>query len=304
MSAYKLPYKEYKSEIRQINLGNTIIGGENALPFMVSELNKIQKPAVAIEILLNIPSNYPVLLKTAWGECINNPIDWAKKAVELNPDLLAVRFNINEKQIETDIQKSCDIVKELTSTISKPLIFTGSGKKEIDIQLLPALAESASKSCIFGFVEEDSYRDIIPALNKYNHFVVARTPIDVNLAKELNILISEQGHDAERILIDPNMGGLGYGLDYAYSVIERIKQAGLDGDKMLNMPILTYIGEEAWKAKEAKSSDFTDNWGDLTDRAIIWECLTASSVMVAGSNLLVMWHPQAAKEIMEFINQK
>jgi acetyl-CoA decarbonylase/synthase complex subunit delta len=138
---------------------------------------------------------------------------------------------------------------------------------------------------------------------EYDHNVIARTPIDINLAKQLNILITEMGFDPDKIIIDPNMGALGYGLDYAYSVIERIKLAALEGDNMLNMPIIAFVGEEAWKTKEAKSENVQSEWGDHKSRAVIWECITASSVLSAGANIVVMNHHTAIEHIKNFIDK-
>lgn len=283
---FSLPVKQFKSSIRQVNLDNLVIGGEKSLPFMYSENNSNIKPLTAIEILTNIPANYPEILKQAWKNCINDSVKWAKEAVNKGADVLVVRFNINNCE-NAEIAKSIDILNQIVDVVDIPVIILGTNKREIDIKLLPELAKSAGKSCTIGIVEEESYKEIIPSLIDYNHNVIARTPIDINLAKELNILISEKGFDPDRILIDPNMGALGYGLDYAYSVIERIKLAGLNGDNMLNMPIITFVGEESWKAKEAKSQNFPDGWGELSERSFIWECVTAASMLVAGANLVV-----------------
>lgn len=301
---YKTPTREYKSAVRKIATDGLCIGGENALPFMVSELNSKTKPALAVEILAKIPANYPEMLKKVWGDVINNPIKCAEKAVETQADALCIRFNIQDcADIDAEINKSAETAKKIAESINIPLIFTGALQPEIDRVLLPAIAKAVKKPCIIGIVEEDTYKDAIPALKENGHFVIARTPIDINLAKELNILISETGFSPDKILIDPNMGGLGYGLDYGYSIIERVKLAGLCDDSMLNMPIITFAGEEAWKAKESKSTSFSKEWGTLENRSVIWECITASAVISAGANLLVMRHPEAVENIKKFINR-
>ncbi|EKE02987.1 MAG: hypothetical protein ACD_20C00297G0004 [uncultured bacterium] len=302
-NTFVIPKKEYKTAIRQVNLNDLTVGGENSLPFLHSEIQNKARPLVAIEIQSHPPANYPKILKEVWGDCINDMAQWAKSAVEKGADILAVRFNIGHNEnVDLEIEKSQEQLRQILETINVPVIVLGSDKKDIDLKLLPALAKAATRSCTLGIITEDNYKEIIPVAKEHNHNVIARTPIDINLAKQLNILITEMGFDPDKILIDPNMGSLGYGLDYAYSVIERIKLAGLEGDIMLNMPIVTFVGEESWKAKEAKSDNTQPEWGNLQDRAIIWECVTASSIITAGANLVIMHHPDAMNHIKGFIN--
>lgn len=213
---------------------------------------------------------------------------------------LAYKFNI---QSDSDIDLSCKRLINILNSIDLPLIILGSDKKEIDFKLLPALAQAATRNCTFGIVEEANYKEIIPALKENNHNVIARTPIDINLAKQLNILITELGFDPDKIIIDPNIGGLGYGLDYAYSVIERIKIAALEGDSMLNMPIIVFAGEESWKSKEAKSENVPKEWGEIKTRSIAWECITASSMLLSGANIAVLFHPESIKHIRKYIDK-
>ncbi|OGI24627.1 MAG: hypothetical protein A2287_09035 [Candidatus Melainabacteria bacterium RIFOXYA12_FULL_32_12] len=303
-NTFVIPKKEYKTAIRQVNLNDLTIGGENSLPFLHSEIQNTIKPLIAIEILSNPPGNYSKILKDTWGDCINDLTQWAKKAEEKGADILAVRFNIAHcENIDLEISKSQDKLSQILENVNIPLIILGSDRKEVDLKLLPALAKAANKPCTIGLITEDNYKEVIPAIKDNNHNIIARTPIDINLAKQLNILITEMGFDPDKILIDPNMGALGYGLDYAYSVIERIKLAALEGDTMLNMPIITFVGEESWKTKEAKSDNAQSEWGNIQDRSIIWECVTASSIITAGANLVVMHHPEAMEHIKSFINK-
>lgn len=253
-------------------------------------------PIVACEILTNIPSNYPELLKKAWGETIYNLVECVKAAEKLGFSLLCIRFN------GENIDESKECLKEILAVTDLPLILTGSFRRDFDAQLLPELARIAGRKCTIGAVEEENHKAIAPIINECGHNIIARTPIDINLTKQLNILLTEIGFSPDRILIDPNTGGLGYGLDYAYSIIERIKLAGAGGDVMLNMPIITFVGEEAWKTKEAKSEAVPQEWGDFNTRAITWECITASSMLTSGANIVVMRHPEAIKNIDKFIN--
>jgi len=297
---YKIPQKSFKTSIREIDLNGVKTGGESSYLFMHEETGNSLKPLVACEVVMNIPGNYPELLKQAWGEKIYEPVECVKTAEVSGFDLIALRFNIEE---ENEIPKSTQLLKEILSATDLPLIITGSFRRDLDIKFLPELAKTADRKCTIGVVEEENYKEITPAIRDCGHNIIAKTPIDINLTKQLNILITEMGVEPDRILIDPNTGGLGYGIDYAYSIIERIKYAALTGDTMLNMPVITFVGEEAWKTKEAKSTAVPEEWGDFKTRAIAWEAMTASSMLVSGSNIVVMRHPEAIRHIKKFINE-
>jgi len=301
---YNQPVKESKLSIRQVKLDNLILGGEFSLPFMKKENNFNSRPLVAIEIQTIITEKYSKILHEAWGDCIKDPVLWAKKAQEKGADVLAVRFNIaNIEDHDLEIEKSKVILNQILKAVTIPVIAVGSDRDETDIKLLPELAKAAERKCTIGLVEEDTYKEIIPVIKETGHNVIVRTPIDINLAKELNIFITEMGFDPNKIIIDPNMGALGYGLDYAYSVIERIRLAAFDGDSMLNMPVVTFVGIETWKAKESKSSNVPKEWGDITTRAISWECITASSMLSAGADMVVLYHPESVLYIKNFIEK-
>lgn len=297
---YAIPKRTFKAQVREIDLNGAKTGGESSLPFMHEEAGNGLKPLVACEIMTQIPKNYPKLLKQAWGESINNPVACVKMAENLGFDLLSIRFNIEN---EDEIPKSVEQFKEIQAATQLPLIIAGSFKRDLDVPLLTALAKAAERKCTIGTVEEENFKDIAPTIRDYGHNIIARTPIDINLTKQLNILLTEIGFDADKILIDPNTGGLGYGLDYAYSVIERIRLAGLNGDTMLNMPIITFVGEEAWKTKEAKSTAVPQEWGDIETRALAWEVITATSMLISGANIVAMRHPETIKKVKSFIEK-
>ncbi len=136
-----------------------------------------------------------------------------------------------------------------------------------------------------------------------DHLVTARTPMDVNLAKQLNILISDMDFPLERVLMDPTTGALGYGIEYGYSAMERLRLAALQGDKMTQLPMLVTPGFEAWKTKEAKvGEDVPDTWGDWEERSVNWETLTAITLLESGADILVLRHPESIKNIRTAID--
>jgi len=127
--------------------------------------------------------------------------------------------------------------------------------------------------------------------------------MDVNLAKQLNILVRDMGIPPDHILMDPTTGALGYGIEYGYSVMERLRLAALQGDSNMQSPMIVTPGAEAWKTKEAKSNNVPHEWGNMATRAILWESMTAVSMLVSGANIVVMRHPEAIKYVQNFINR-
>ena len=267
----------YAEKIRQIDFSGLKIGGASALPFM-KENNNTEKPVFALEFLYSSPDFCAEIQK------------------ENNADIISIKFDISEENLE---QKLMDIKEFLVSKtglyslVKKPLILRGANRSEIDRLLIPLLAENAKEETIIAFAEEDTFEDIVPSVIKNNHKLVLRTPIDINLAKELNVLTIDKGLSPDRILIDPDMGGLGYGLDYGYSIIEKIRQAAFDNDNMLNMPIIAFIGEESYRAKEAKSDTFSNQWGNFEERTAMWEIAGASAMISAGADIVVLWNKKS-----------
>jgi len=275
--------------LRCVEFQNLKIGGDASFSFMSENENRF-KPYFALEIPVIVPDNYPDDLREFYGN--KDALLRFKKAQEQDCDLICVKFNLNE---EANLEEYKALLSGIIKEAQKPLIIRGSGDKNFDGTLLPELAKAAQKPCVIAFAQDLNYEKIVPEVVKGNHVAVLRTPIDINLTKELNILSTDLGLSPERILIDPDMGGLGYGLDYGYSIIERIKIEGFKGDKMLNMPVIVFAGEEAYKAKEAKSADFEPSWGGLEKRSLMWEISTASAVISAGANIVVLWNPSTIR---------
>lgn len=297
--SYKIQKKNFKANIREVNVGDIKINSATSLPFMRSEQGNCN-PLFAIEVLMNIPKNYSSALEEYWGDIISDMPKWVDKVLKLNADIIALKFNIND---ESEIEKAVALLKEILTLTKKSFIITGSNKKNLDILLLPELVKILDRPCVIGIAEQDTYKSITELVSNNNHAIIARTPIDINLAKELNILLTESGISADKILIDTNMAALGYGLDYGYSIMERVKLSGLEGDEMLNFPIIAFVGEEAWKAKEARVDDYDKNYGDFTSRAIAWESATATSLMLAGADVIVLWHPEVLTQLKNFTGE-
>lgn len=210
------------------------------------------------------------------------PIQEAKKQINEDCDILGLKFT-------EDIEKGIEAFKELLPFIDKPLMLIGSGDDEIDSKLLPELMKLIDRECIIGIANEKNYKQIVPDVIKGNHTLIIRTPIDINLAKEMNILTSDMGLPLDNILIDTDIGGLGYGFEYGYSIMEKIKLEGKSGDKYLNMPIISFATVETAKTKEAKDKDL----------ALYLEITSAAAVKAAGAEYIVLTNPQSYKTLKE-----
>jgi acetyl-CoA decarbonylase/synthase complex subunit delta len=153
-------------------------------------------------------------------------------------------------------------------------------------------------------VEEAIHKGVGASALGYRHTVVASTPIDINLAKQLNILLGNLGVQDEHLLVDPTTGGLGYGIEYAYSVMERITQAGLtQEDEKLQIPMINNLGNEIWKCKEAaQPQEEVPNMGEPGRRAILMEAVGAVCYLLGGSDILIMRHPESIKLAQEMID--
>ncbi|MBP7212178.1 hypothetical protein KBA27_05015 [bacterium] len=280
-----------KTSIRTINFDNLNIGGEN---------NFNVAPVFALEInVFDFESSSHIV-----KDYFNKETDLKKiiqKAQKTNCDILALKFNLGEDNIEQDVKESVKILKKLLPSITKPLMVIGAGNKEVDMELLPELIKILDRESIISYIEENTYEKILPSIVKGGHIAVIRTPIDINLAKEMNILTTDKGQNPNKILIDTDMGGLGYGLEYGYSIIERIKLAAFDGDEMLNMPLVAFVGEEALKAKETKSDKLCESYGDFKLRSKMFEITTASSVITAGANVIVVENPETISLLKQLI---
>ena len=155
---------------------------------------------------------------------------------------------------------------------------------------------------VLGPCEEKNYRTIVAAALANGHLVTAKTPMDVNLSKQLNILIHDMGLPMERIIADPTTGALGYGIEYGYSVMERLRLAALQGDGMTQQPLFVTPGGEAWRAKESRTGEGVPAaWGDCQTRAINWEAMTAAALVESGADIVVLRHPETVARVKKMI---
>jgi acetyl-CoA decarbonylase/synthase complex subunit delta len=307
--ALVIPKETYSGKIYNVQLGTgakaVTIGGANALPFLGFEGTFPNKPAVALEVMDITPDDWPETLKKALGNEAANPVQWAKFCQKNGADMVALRLmGTHPDQKNKTPEEAAKIAADVAAAIDIPLIILGCGHVEKDTQVLQAAAAATrGKNCAIGKAVEENYKTIAAAAMANDHKLIAMSQLDVNLAKQLNILLSQMGFDKERIIMDPMSSALGYGLEYTYSVMERIRLAALlQNDAMMQTPIVCDIGANVWKVKETMAADAEmPEWGGLEDRALAWESVSASAMITAGADMLIMRHPGAAEKAREFI---
>lgn len=269
-----------------------LLGGETTLPFLSFE-GKVSKPAIGMEVLDKIPEDYPQMIIAEFGDAITDPVAWAQTCVHTyGADFICLKLlSTNPEEENVSAEDAAALVSTMLAHVKAPLMIQGSGDNEKDARVMELCGDAAKgERCLLARAEQDSYKSIAVAATANDHAVVAFSNIDVNIAKQLNIMLTEFGVPLDRIVSDPLMAAVGFGMEYAYSAMERIKLAGLMGDKMLQSPMIADI-TTAWSAKEAYRVDA--KLGDEKERAIFWEVSTALAALMAGANALILRHPRS-----------
>jgi len=309
--------ERYTTKVGEVVLGATkaeggtrsqtiTVGGDSTLPFLHFEGEVPNRPVIAMEVQDMVPEWSPEVIKN-FKDVIGDPAAWAAKCVkEYGADLIYLKLNGADPERGNASPEDCaGTVKKVLGAVGVPLIVVGCGVEEKDNEVLPAVAEAAAgENLLLGVAKQDNYKTLTAACMVHKHCIIAQSPIDINIAKQLNILISEMNLPISRIVIDPSVGALGYGIEYTYSIMERIRIGALTGDKMLSMPVICAIGYEAARAKEANAGvDQFPGWGDLAERAVLWEAMTSAAFLQAGGHIFVLRHPRSVALVKQSIGQ-
>lgn len=314
----EIPKETSAGKIVEVTLGATAdqggtrsrtitVGGSTALPFHFFDGEHPHPPVVAMEVFDKLPPRYPNTLMEQYRDVIEHPGEMAKHCVEeLGAELISVRLEgTHPEKGDKSADEAAEIVKEVLAGVTVPLIITGHSHFEKINEVMKKVCEvSAGENCLINYVETDNYKTIAAACIAYGHTLVAQTPIDVNLAKQLNILLADMNIPRDRIIMDPLTSTLGYGLEYTYSIMERIRIDGLAGDDMLSFPMLVNPGYESSTIKEASAAEAEfPEWGGPELRGAYWEIATAMSLLTAGAEILIMYHPHAAQVVKRKIKE-
>ena len=311
--AFEIPKQIYSGSIKTVTIGKgekaMTLGGETSYPLYVFEGVMPNKPRIAMEVWDRDPGEeWAAPAYAAIKDVAKDPVAWAQKCIkDFGAEAIALILNSTDPNGDNASPESAAATaKKVAAAIDVPLIVFGTSSMEKDAEVLPAVAEAcADKSIVIGPVQDKNYKKIGAAALAYNHTIIANSPIDVNLAKQLNILLGQLGVPDSRILVDPTTGGLGYGMEYCYSVMERDRMAALtQEDEKLQLPIVNYVGQEVWKVKECKqTNEEAPQLGDQTKRGILMEAVTGVSLLLAGSDLLIMRHPESVKLVKSMIQE-
>lgn len=308
--------ERFPSKVGEVILGATpeqggtrtsviTVGGDNLLPFLHFEGTVANRPVIALEVTDIVPP-WNEAIKEQFGDVLDNPAAWAKKCVEeFGADMIYLKLiGADPEGVNRSPEDCARVVKDVLAAVGVPLVVVGCENAEKDNEVLATVAEAAAgENLLIGLAEQDNYKSIAAAAMVHKHNVIARSPLDINICKQLNILINEMGLPLNKIVIDPMIGGLGFGIEYAYSIMERARLGSLANDKMLSMPMICTVGYEANRSKEANAPvEEFPGWGELADRGVLWETLTATALLQAGASILLMRNPAAVKLVQRNIN--
>lgn len=305
-------FKEtYTGRIRPIVMGKgesaVSVGGETCYPFYRFEGEMPNKPKIAMEIWDVEPVDWPPSVLGHFRDVAADPAAWAKKCTEkYGAELIALQLKSTDpNDRNASAADAAATVKKVLEAVDVPIIVWGTANVQKDEEVFKKVAEQCRDTgLIIGPVEDKNHKGIGASAMGFGHMVISSSPIDVNLAKQVNILLENLGVPTDRMIIDPTTGGLGYGLEYTYSVMERIRMAALtQSDDKLQLPIINNLGNEIWKCKESKlSAEEAPALGDPEKRGILMEAVAAVCYLLAGSDVLIMRHPEAIRMVKSFID--
>ncbi len=309
--AFQFFKESYSGAVKEVTLGKgdkaVKVGGETCYPFYQFEGEMPNKPKIAMEVWDMKPEDWPESAVKPFEDVIDDPAAWAKKCVEeYGADMIALLLRSTDpNDKDTSPEDAVKKVKKVLDAVDVPLIIWGTAATQKDEAVLKKIAEDCQgANLILGPVEDANHKGIGAAAMGFGHTVISSSPIDVNLAKQVNILLENLGMPMDRVIVDPTTGGLGYGLEYSYSVMERLTMAAMNqGDDKLQYPLINNLGFEVWKSKEAKQPlDEDPTIGDPERRAILMESVGAVSYLLAGSDVLIIRHPETVRLVKAFID--
>jgi acetyl-CoA decarbonylase/synthase complex subunit delta len=308
--AFEVPKTAYSGKIKEVKLGKggkaVTIGGESCYPFYLFEGEMPNPPRIAMEVFDSPPEEWPEAALEPFAGVTDDPVAWAKKCIdEYGAEMICLQMvSTDPNGLDRSADEAAAVVVKVAEAIDVPLIVWGTANHEKDTEVLRKVCELCEgKSLVVAPVEEGDHKRIGAAALAYHHTVAASTPIDINLAKQLNILLGNLGVPDDSLVMDPTVSGIGYGIEYCYSVMERDRMAALtQQDDKLQYPVICNIAKETWKVKEAKTPEAEDpKMGDARKRGILLEALSSMSLLMAGADVLIMRHPEAIKLVREMI---
>lgn len=304
------PVGKYPGRIAEVTLGATraeggtrgktlTIGGEATPPLHLFE-KPIPHPPVIAGDVFDMPIPLPGPVRAVLGDAVNSPVEWARLCVEkFGADLVDLELvSADPASKDTPVSECTKLVEEVLQAVDVPLIVGGSGNPEKDARLLPKVAEVCEgERILLSSATFDMWEPVAKAAKQYGQVVLAWSPMVLPKIKELNRRILEY-LPKEQMIIDPTSAPLGYGIEYAYSIMERVRLGGLMGDIELQCPMGSATAN-SWGAREAWLPN--PELGPRGFRGPIWETVAAISYLLAGCDLFIMLHPAAMRTLKDII---
>lgn len=302
----KTPTESYRGSIRPVDIGGLVIGGGAAFPFHDFEGDLPNPPRVAFEVWDCPPEDWSPELSRVFGEALSDPVVWAA-AIARIPSAEAIYLRLKSADphgLGRSIEDAVAGARRIVESAGRPALIVGCGDPDTDRELIPALAQAlAGTRVVLGNAESDTYRAIGSAAAEHADAVIAFTPMDVSLAKQLNVLLAQAGVPEADIVMDPTCSALGYSFEYAFTVFERDRLAALaQNDVKMQAPLIATVGQESWQVKESRvQEEELPGAGTLHDRGVLWESITAVALILAGADLVVVRHPDSGALIHEAV---
>lgn len=309
--------EKWTSKINEVTIGATTeqggtraktvtVGGQSTLPSLTFEGEIPHKPVIAGYVADTAP-DWPDVLKDAIGSEINSPTEWAQKCVEeYGVDLISLKMIGADPAGKDASPADCaKVVSEMLKAVNVPLIIWGCGDETKDNEVLPECSQAAKgENCLIGSARESNYMTVVAICKADKHKIISEAPVDINIGKQVNILLQDAGFDLKDVVMFQTTAALGYGFDYVYTILERARIAGLKGDNLMATPQICDVGGEVWRIKEATvDEDVLPGWGKLEKRGPAWEATCAGVYLQAGADILIMAHPEAIKIAQQTIEQ-
>jgi acetyl-CoA decarbonylase/synthase complex subunit delta len=309
---FEIPKTKYSGRIREITLGKgdkaITVGGESCYPFYLYEGEMPRLPRIAMEVYDCPPEEWAPAALEPFAGVTDDPVAWAKKCIsDYGAEMICLQLiSTDPNGLDQGAEDAAQVVKQVADAIDVPLIVWGTANHDKDSEVLRLVAEKCQdKRLVIGPVEEGDHKKIGASALAYQHTLVASSPIDINLGKQLNILLGNLGVPDELLIIDPTVSGIGYGIEYCYSVMERMRMAGLaQQDDKLQFPIICNVAKEVWKTKEVHiPTEEAPALGDAKKRGILMEAMSAMILLLAGGDVMIMRHPEAIRLVREMITE-
>lgn len=311
--ALKMSVQKYLGKINEVQIGTgekaIVLGGENVISFYDFDGTVGNSRKVGMEMLDIYPEHWNENIKDMYGDVLNDSVEWAKYIEQnYNPDFICVKFEgADPNGLDRSVEESAEIAKQISDAVSLPLVIAGTNNHEKDAKLFEKIAQATEgKNVLLLAAVEENYKAVGAAGGlAYKHKVGAESSVDINLAKQLNILMTQLGVNSEDIVMNVGCAAAGYGYEYVASTMDRIRLAAFgQNDKTLQMPIITPVSFETWGVKESVASiEDEPSWGNKEERGIGMEVSTAASVIMGGANAVILRHPRSVETIKKYINE-